>query len=88
VTRVTSLSLAFGNWQHSASPVIPDILGLPEDMNEIDQGKIAQNYRGRMWWWQYSYPRIPRIDPYPGDRSFQSGFNNTINGLYIHFDPK
>ena len=88
ITRTTSLGLSYYSWIHSSQPVMPDVLGIDTNMSEIEQGQIAQNYRGRMYWWQYSYPRELMSDVYPQNRAFQSGVQNNINGLYIHFDPR
>ena len=96
VTRTTSLGLSYLTWKHSAppedsslylphiyQPIAAELYG--EAGNAVVQE--AQMYRGRMFWWQYSYPRIPYTEPYPDYRAYQSGTNNTINALYIHFDP-
>jgi cell surface protein SprA len=87
VTRSTSLGTSFMSWQHSSAPVMPDILGMSTDVAEVEQAQEAQNYRGRMFWWQFSYPRIPMKDPYPNNQAYNSGSQNTISGLYIYFDP-
>ena len=88
ITRTTSLGLSYSSWQHSSQPVQPDIFEIDSNMSEIEQGIISQNYRGRTFWWQYSYPRERMEDVYPKNRAFQSGMQNAINALYIHFDPQ
>ena len=95
VTRTTALGLSFISWKHSSAPedsslystvTYPQVKELyGEAGNPILQE--AQMYRGRMHWWQFSIPRIQYTDPYPENRSYQSGSSNRINALYIHFDP-
>jgi len=96
VTRSTSLGLSFMSWKHSSAPM-DSTLYTPEvyKQTSIDmygEGgdpilREAQMYRGRMFWWQFSYPRVKMIDVYPNNRSYMSGSNNTINALYVVFDP-
>ena len=96
VTRTTSLGLSYLTWKHSAAPedslrysslsyqpLAAELYG--ESGNPILQE--AQMYRGRMFWYQYSIPRIKYIDVYPDYRAFQSAVSNTISALYIYFDP-
>jgi cell surface protein SprA len=87
VTRSTSLGTSFLNWQHSSAPVDSSVNLNNEELSEVELAAKKQMYRGRMFWWQYSIPRVRTIDVYPKNRSYQSGANNTINALYINFDP-
>lgn len=87
VTRTTSLSTSYQEWHHSSSPVAPEVFEVDPETPEVEQGKIAQNYRGRMWWWQYSYARVSPKDPYPDNQYYSGGTQSNINALYINFDP-
>lgn len=77
--RYISLGLNASMWQHSSQPADPD-------KRYWESEQEAALYRGRMFWYQFFIPRIPRIYVYPNNRSYLQG-NANISPLMIDFNP-
>ncbi|MGE5480441.1 MAG: cell surface protein SprA [Chloroflexota bacterium] len=75
--RYVPLGINTSLWTHSAPPVAPDI---------DSTGSGVNNYRGRLYWWQFFNPRVPIKEVYPKNESFQQGRMN-LGPLYVNFDP-
>ncbi len=75
--RYIPMGLIASQWQHSSSPNDPFI---------DSSAAIRQNFRAKMFWYQYFIPKVPLREVYPENRSFQQGRQN-ISTLYISFYP-
>jgi cell surface protein SprA len=84
--RSTTLVTQPTQWQFSSPPIMPEILGIDSTMSEIEQGKIASDFRGRLFWYQYFIARDKITDIYPKNRTYQSGMQN-VSVLHIYFEP-
>ncbi len=74
--RYIPMGLIATQWQHSSSPEDPAI---------DSSAEVRQNYRAKMFWYQYFIPRVPLRDVYPENKSYQQGRQN-INPLNIVFE--
>ncbi len=75
--RYINFGLQPSVWQHSAP--FPD-------KTHWDHDTIAQNYRGRTFWYQKFVPDVPQADVYPNRARVQGRQN--INPLRIVFEPE
>jgi cell surface protein SprA len=75
--RYIPLGLNASQWQHSSAPLDSTIWG---------NALIANNYKGKTFWYQYFIPRVPVQDVYPNNSSYIQG-RNFLNPLYLNFDP-
>jgi cell surface protein SprA len=75
--RYIPLGLNSSQWQHSSAPL---------DNSIWSDALVANNYKGKTFWYQYFIPRVPVQDVYPNNNSYIQG-KNYLNPLYINFDP-